>query len=174
MAAAHIHMEVIREIAPPHPPRKKSCMQPCGSTNKNAYFMARAMEYVQCSPQALSAERPPMPFSLDSLCCANKILWCGHRLRPNHAHPLCLNLLLGRTLTWNKQRWTHDLQISFLIPGHIKFDVDRVFSITSKGYTTANVFPTTELATVMSQSPDITAVIDNASRYISVARQAFY
>ena len=26
------------------------------------------------------------------------ILWCGHRLRPNHAHPLCLNLLLGRTL----------------------------------------------------------------------------
>ena len=79
-----------------------------GSTNKNAYFMAWAMEYVE-------------------------------------------------------QKKVDYLRISFLIPGHTKFDVDRVFSVISKGYATANVFTTAELAAVMSQSPDITTVIDNGN-----------
>ena len=53
-----------------------------------------------------------------------------------------------------EQKKVDYLRISFLIPGHTKFDVDRVFSITSKDYATADVFTTAELATVMSQSPD--------------------
>ena len=28
----------------------------------------------------------------------NGINWCGHKLRLNHAHPLCHNICLGRTL----------------------------------------------------------------------------
>ena len=48
-----------------------------------------------------------------------------------------------------------------MIPGHTKFDVDRVFSITSKAYANSDVFTTAELATVMSESPEITAVVDD-------------
>ena len=79
-----------------------------GSTNKNAYFMAWAMEYVE-------------------------------------------------------QQKVDYLRISFMIPGHTEFDVDRVFSITSKAYANADVFTTDELATVMSESPEITAIVDNGS-----------
>ena len=52
------------------------------------------------------------------------------------------------------------LRVSFLIAGHTKFDVDRLFSITAKSYNSADVFNTRELVTVMSQSENITAVLE--------------
>ena len=53
------------------------------------------------------------------------------------------------------------LRISFLIAGHTKFDVDRLFSITAKSYNSADVFNTKELAQVMAQSDNITAVLED-------------
>ena len=41
--------------------------------------------------------------------------------------------------------------------GHTKFDVDRVFSITSKAFNSSDVFNTSELVNVMSQPNHITA-----------------
>ena len=53
------------------------------------------------------------------------------------------------------------LQISLMIPGHTKFDVDWAFSTTSTAYANADVFTTDEPATVMSESPQIIAIVDN-------------
>ena len=55
------------------------------------------------------------------------------------------------------------LRVSFLIAGHTKFDVDRVFSTTAKAYASADVFTTQELASVMSDSEAISSLIDNGS-----------
>jgi hypothetical protein len=55
------------------------------------------------------------------------------------------------------------LRFSFLIAGHTKFDVDRLFSVTSKAYNSSDVFNTRELTEVMSQSDSITAIIDNGT-----------
>ena len=51
------------------------------------------------------------------------------------------------------------LRFSFLIAGHTKFDVDRVFSVTAKAYNTADVFNTQELLQVMTRSDNICGVI---------------
>jgi len=51
------------------------------------------------------------------------------------------------------------LQFSFLIAGHTKFDVDRMFSVTAKAYNAYDVFNTQELLDVMSQSDKISGVI---------------
>ena len=45
----------------------------------------------------------------------------------------------------------------FLVAGHAKFDADRVFSVTAKAFNSSDVFNTTELVDVMSQSDQITA-----------------
>ena len=37
------------------------------------------------------------------------------------------------------------LRFSFLIAGHTKFDVDRMFSVTAKAYNASDVFNTQEL-----------------------------
>ena len=60
--------------------------------------MVEQLLYTQCSPQALSAEWPPMPSKLIFLRRIIPNIWCGHKPRPDHAHPLCLSLNLGRTL----------------------------------------------------------------------------
>ena len=75
-----------------------------GSTNKNAYFMAWAMEMIQ-------------------------------------------------------QGIIDYLRISFLIAGHTKFDVDRVFSVTAKAYNASDVFNTQELLHVMCESENISGVV---------------
>ena len=51
------------------------------------------------------------------------------------------------------------LWFSFLIAGHTKFDVDRMFSVTAKAYNSSDVFNTQELVDVMSQSDKISGVI---------------
>ena len=53
------------------------------------------------------------------------------------------------------------LRISFLIAGHTKFDVDRLFSITAESYNSVDVFNTKELAQVMAHSNNITAVLED-------------
>ena len=41
----------------------------------------------------------PGPFSIAApMPSIALFLWCGHKLRPNHAHPLGLHFILGRTL----------------------------------------------------------------------------
>jgi len=55
------------------------------------------------------------------------------------------------------------LRISFLIAGHTKFDVDRLFSVTAKSYNSSDVFNTQELISVMSQSDNITALLENGN-----------
>ena len=40
----------------------------------------------------------PHAFHSLFLWCGNQNEWCGHKLRPNHAHPLGLHSILGRTL----------------------------------------------------------------------------
>ena len=50
------------------------------------------------SPGPFTAECPPMPSHLVLLWCGKEINWCGHKLRPNHTYPFCLNTCLGRTL----------------------------------------------------------------------------
>ena len=67
--------------------------------------------YVQCSPQALSAQHslPPMPSIALFLWYGNQNDWCDHKLRPNHAHPLGLHFILGRTLiscSWFVVSWS--------------------------------------------------------------------
>lgn len=53
------------------------------------------------------------------------------------------------------------LRLSFLVVGHTKFDVDRVFSTTAKAYASEDVFTTEELANIMSQSDNISSIVDN-------------
>ena len=55
------------------------------------------------------------------------------------------------------------IQVSFMIVGHTKFEVDRVFSSTSKAYNQSDVFNTEELASVMSQADNLDATIDDGS-----------
>ena len=56
-----------------------------------------------------------------------------------------------------QQKYLDYLRFSFLVAGHTKFDVDRVFSITSKAFNSSDVFNTSELVNVMSQPNHITA-----------------
>ena len=44
---------------------------------------------------------------------------------------------------------------SFLIAGHTKFDVDRMFSLTAKAYNASDVFDTQELLQVMCQTLEL-------------------
>ena len=56
------------------------------------------------------------------------------------------------------------LRFSFLVAGHTKFDVDRIFSVTAKAYNASDVFNTQELLAVMSQSDKISgAIVDGDS-----------
>ena len=55
------------------------------------------------------------------------------------------------------------LRFSFLVAGHTKFDVDRVFSVTAKAYSTADIFNTQELVDFMCQSDTITAILINGT-----------
>ncbi len=55
------------------------------------------------------------------------------------------------------------IRVSFLIVGHTKFDIDRVFSTTAKAYASTDVFTTEELASVMSQSDKILSIVDNGT-----------
>ena len=52
------------------------------------------------------------------------------------------------------------IRVSFMIVGHTKFEVDRVFSSTSKAYNQSDVFNMKELASVMSQADNLDATID--------------
>jgi len=56
-----------------------------------------------------------------------------------------------------QQKCVDYLRFSFLVAGHTKFDVDRVFSVTAKAFNSSDVFNTTELVDVMSQPDQITA-----------------
>ena len=56
-----------------------------------------------------------------------------------------------------QQKCLDYLRFSFLVAGHTKFDVDRVFSITAKTFHSSDVFNTNELVTIMSQPDQITA-----------------
>ena len=56
-----------------------------------------------------------------------------------------------------QQRCLDYLRFSFLVAGHTKFDVDRVFSVTAKAFNSSDVFNTNELVTIMSQPNQITA-----------------
>ena len=49
------------------------------------------------------------------------------------------------------------LYCSFLVVGHMKFDVDKVFSVPAKVFNSSDVFNTNELVNVMSQPNQITA-----------------
>jgi len=51
------------------------------------------------------------------------------------------------------------LRFSFLIAGHTKFDVDRMFSATTKAYNASDVFNTQGLLHVMSQYDKISGII---------------
>ena len=51
------------------------------------------------------------------------------------------------------------LRVSFMITGHTKFEVDRVFSSTSRAYNQADVFNTNELALVMSQAENVGSLV---------------
>ena len=55
------------------------------------------------------------------------------------------------------------LRFSLLVASHTKFDVDHLFSVTAKAYNSADIFNTSELASVMSQAENVTAVVDNGS-----------
>ena len=55
------------------------------------------------------------------------------------------------------------IRVSFMIVGHTKFEVDRVFSSTSKAYNQSDVFNMKELASVMSQADNLDATIDDSS-----------
>ena len=68
---------------------------------------------------------------------------------------------MGWAMEMVQQKLLGYLRISFLIAGHTKFDVDRLFSVTAKSYNSADVFNSQELAQVMSQSENITAVLEN-------------
>jgi len=67
---------------------------------------------------------------------------------------------MGWAMEMVQQKLVDYLRVSFLIAGHTKFDVDRLFSITAKSYNSADVFNTQELVTVMSQSDNVTAVLE--------------
>ena len=56
-----------------------------------------------------------------------------------------------------QQKCVDYLRFSFLVAGHTKFDVDRVFSVTAKAFNSSDVFNTTELVNVMSQPNQVTA-----------------
>ena len=68
---------------------------------------------------------------------------------------------MGWAMEMVQQKILDYLRISFLIAGHTKFDVDRLFSVTAKSYNAADVFNSQELTQVMSQSENITAVLEN-------------
>ena len=68
---------------------------------------------------------------------------------------------MGWAMEIVQQKILDYLRISFLIAGHTKFDVDRLFSVTAKSYNAADVFNSQELTQVMSQSENITAVLEN-------------
>jgi len=65
---------------------------------------------------------------------------------------------MGWAMEMVQQKVLDYLRISFLIAGHTKFDVDRLFS---KSYNSADVFSTEELVTVMSWSENITAILED-------------
>ena len=46
-------------------------------------------------PRTFQQSGPPMPSKLVFLWCIILNVWCGHKLRPNHAHQLCLSLKPG-------------------------------------------------------------------------------
>ena len=58
---------------------------------------------------------------------------------------------------YNTAKCLDYLHCSFLVVGHIKFDVDQVFSVTTKAFNFSDVFNTNELVKVMSQPNLITA-----------------
>ena len=55
-------------------------------------------------PRPFQQSGPPMPSLSIFLWCNNLNEWCGHKLRPNHAHPLRLKFFLGRTLLFELLR----------------------------------------------------------------------
>lgn len=67
--------------------------------------------------------------------------------------------LMGWGMEMVQQGVVEYLRFSFLIVGHTKFDVDRVFSVTAKAYNSADVFNTQELLDVMTQSNNISGCI---------------
>ena len=80
-----------------------------------------------------------MPSIAMFLWCGNQNDWCGHKLRPNHAHPLCLKFFLGRTLSKPMNvaiisaTWT---TCAYLIR-HLANESTLVFSLRIKIYTIA-------------------------------------
>ncbi len=56
------------------------------------------------------------------------------------------------------------LHFSFLVVGHTKFDIDRVFSVTAKAYSTSDVF---NLLDVMSQANNISGVMVNGNSILN-------
>ena len=72
------------------------------------------------------------------LWCGIKNVWCGHKLRPNQAHPLCLKYFLGRTLMiidFNRQLarhhpWPRKLYHEF----HFKLRLKHLFVVVKTGF----------------------------------------
>ena len=66
----------------------------------------RAVMYVCCQWPFWQGASPLHAFNVHISLMCDKNDWCGHRLRPNHTHPLCLIIFL--------ERWLHHMCVAFV------------------------------------------------------------
>ena len=68
-------------------------------------------------------------------------------------------LFMGWGMEMVQQTKIDYVRFSFLVIGHTKFDIDRVFSVTSKAYNASDVFISQELLDVMCHSDTIPGIL---------------